>query len=154
MPRANSDNPAAGRAFEELAARVLSGHLGVNFGLSCGVPIGTPPKPHVFDLATQDQRFIGEAKCFTWTETGNEPSAKLITLNQAVFYFSFLPDDVIKFIVMKRDCHPRTGKPLAYLYYSRNAHLLRDVHIWEIDEQTLEVFEARPEGMVPLTMDR
>ncbi len=38
------------------------------------IVIGTPPKPHKFDFASKCGRFVGESKCYTWTETGNVPS--------------------------------------------------------------------------------
>ena len=87
----NSDNPRRGREFQELAASILSAYWGTRFELEVPFSIGDPPKVHKVDMATDDRKFAGEAKNFSWTASGNMPSAKMGFVNQAVFYLSHLP---------------------------------------------------------------
>ena len=65
------------------AAEVLTKHYGVNFRLDFQIPIGKPPKDHKFDLVSEDEEIIGECKNYSWTETGNIPSAKMEFTNEA-----------------------------------------------------------------------
>ena len=44
------------------------------------VPVGNPPKEHRFDVVSADGDIIIECKCYTWTNGGNVPSAKMSTL--------------------------------------------------------------------------
>jgi hypothetical protein len=91
MPDANSLNTSKGRKFQLLAAEVLSSHFGVEFFLDHPLPIGDPARPHGFDLVSSDLLVIGECKSYSWTESGNVPSAKMGFVNEATFYLSFLP---------------------------------------------------------------
>ncbi len=130
----NSDNTRRGREFQELAASVLGRHWNIDLELEVSFEIGNPPKGHKFDMASTDRKVIGEAKNFTWTVSGNMPSAKMGFVNQAVFYMSFLPHDITRFVVMPRDIRPRTGEEaLADYYYRTYRHLLGGVKIVEID---------------------
>ena len=62
------------------------------------VAIGKPAKNHKFDLANDGRSIVAECKCYTWTDSGNVPSAKLMGLDEAVFYFSFLPAETKKIL--------------------------------------------------------
>jgi hypothetical protein len=148
MPRDNSLNPAAGRDFEVRAARVMGAVFGVSLLLDHALPIGEPPKMHKFDFGTDSGSHVGEAKCYTWTETGNVPSAKLGFLNQAVFYLSFLPDTMVRFVVMPRSLHPRRHESLAEYWYRTDRHLLQGVRVFEIEDETDRVFEMTSSGSV------
>lgn len=141
MPRDNSLNPAVGREFEERAARIMSRVLGVQLLLDHPLPLGEPKKLHKFDFGTESGSHVGEAKCYTWTEGGNAPSAKLGFLNQAVFYLSFLPETTVRFIVMRKDCHPKRGETLAEYWCRTDGHLLRGVRVFEIEDETDKVVE-------------
>lgn len=92
-----------------------------------------PPKNHKFDLASTDRRYVGETKNYTWTESGNMPSAKMAFVNEAVFYLSHLPADITRFVAMPRDLQPKTGEPLADYYHRTYRHLLNGVLVVEID---------------------
>ena len=139
MTKQNSDNPRRGREFQELAAHVLEDHWAVPFELEVPFPIGDPPKQHKFDLASEDRKFVGESKCYSWTESGNMPSAKMAFVNQAVFYLSHLPHGITRFVVMPRDIRPRTGEALADYYYRTYRHLLNGVLVVEIDTVSRDV---------------
>lgn len=150
MPRENSQNPGAGRYFEVRAARIMGEALGVRLLLDHALPIGEPPKLHKFDFGTEAGTHVGEAKYYTWTETGNAPSAKLGFLNQAVFYLSFLPETSERFIVMRRHTHPRRKETLAEYWYRTDRHLLRGVRVFEIEDETDRVFEVTASGSAPV----
>lgn len=140
--RRNSENPRRGREFQQLAASVLGKHWGVPFELEVAFAIGRPPKEHRFDLSSADRQYVGETKNYTWTETGNMPSAKMAFINEAVFYLSHLPAEHVRFVAMLRDVRPRTGEPLADYYYRTYRHLLNGVKVIEIDPATGGVREV------------
>lgn len=130
----NSENPKVGRSFEELTARLLSDHFQVNFDLNISMPIGDPPKGHRFDCVSVDHKIVAECKCFTWTTTGNVPSAKMGFANQAAFYLSFLPDSTTKIIVMKKFVHTKRTETLMEYYDRTYRHLIKEIWLFEIDE--------------------
>jgi len=129
----NKMNPGKGKQFQEKAAELLSKHFQVKFRIDYPIAIGNPPKEHRFDLVSSDQRYVGECKNYSWTRSGNVPSAKMGFINEAVFYLSFLPRDAIRFVVMKKDVRPTGGETLADYYYRTYRHLLQGVSIIEID---------------------
>ena len=136
MPANNRLNPRKGRAFQKLAAEILSRHFGVEFRLDYPIPIGNPPKEHRFDLVSIDSRYVGECKSYSWTEGGNVPSAKMGFVNEAVFYLLFLSPEIVRFVVMRKDIHPRRGESLADYYYRTYHHLLNGVLILEVDTES------------------
>ncbi len=126
-------NPDNGAQFQEKVGILLSKHSRVKFHLNYPIAIGNPPKDHRFDLVSSDLRLVGECKNYTWIESGNVPSAKIGFINEAVFYLSLLPKDTVRFIVMKKDIHPRRKETLAEYYYRTYQHLLEGVVLFEID---------------------
>ena len=139
MPSPNSMNTKKGRDFQKLAAEVLSNHFQVKFSIEHVVPIGNPPKNHKFDLVSEDQYYIGESKNYSWTGTGNIPSAKMGFINEAVFYLQHLPKDKKRFIVLRRDVCEKHGESIAEYYFRTNKHLLNGVFIIEIDALTRDI---------------
>lgn len=131
----NSENPKVGRLFQEISANILSDYFGVTFGSDIAIPIGAPAKPHKFDCVSSDKKIVGECKCYTWTETGNIPSAKMGFLNEAVFYLNYLPNDIIKLIVMKKATHVKRNETLAEYYLRTNRHLLQGIKVIEINTE-------------------
>lgn len=131
----NSQNPQVGREFQEKAINLLNQHFGVEFENDIAITIGKPAKEHKFDCVSIDKKYIVECKCYTWTDTGNIPSAKMATLNEAVFYLSFLPNDIEKIIIIKKDVHKKRSETLAEYYTRINKHLLDRVRIFEMDIQ-------------------
>ena len=130
----NSENPKVGKAFQLLAQKSLAAYFGVPFRLEAALPIGNPPKLHNFDCASQDGKIVAECKCYTWTESGNVPSAKLMGMNEAVFYMSYLPQNVTKVLCIKKATHPRRTETLADYYCRIDGHLLEHIKVLEIDE--------------------
>lgn len=133
MPAPNSDNTGKGRDFQKLAAKILADNFKVAFQIEYQIPIGNPPKMHKFDLVSDDLRYVGECKNYSWTEGGNVPSAKMGFINQAVLYLLQLPSNQKRFVVMRRDIDEKHAESLADYYYRTNHHLLNGVFIIEID---------------------
>ena len=103
------------------------------------IAIGRPAKLHSFDISSLDESIVVECKCYTWTETGNIPSAKMGFTNEAAFYLSFLPDDTERIIVMLYAEHAKRNETLAEYYFRTNRHLLGKIKIYEFDLQTKEM---------------
>ena len=141
MPAPNSMNTAKGRDFQKRAAEVLSHHFNATFHIGYSVPIGNPPKKHEFDLASENLQYVGESKNYSWTETGNVPSAKMGFINEAVFYLQHLPEDKKRFIVMRKATRQKNNESLAEYYFRTYRHLLNGVFIIEIDVTTGAVCE-------------
>lgn len=130
----NKNNPKKGRDFELRCQKILSNYFNMKFDHQAKIDIGNPAKSHDFDLASLDRKIVCECKYYSWTVTGKTPSAKLTTIDQAVWYFSFL-DDCEKIILVRKSPHPKRGETLGAYYVRTKRHLLRDVHIWEIDDE-------------------
>jgi hypothetical protein len=137
----NSQNTAKGRYFQMLASHALEKHFETTFDKEVSIEIGNPPKDHAFDLASSDGQIIVECKNYSWTASGNVPSAKLTTLDQAVWYFSFLHDRKCV-LIMRRATHSKHHETLAEYYYRIHGHLLRDVMLFElgIETEKLRIF--------------
>lgn len=132
----NSENPKVGRIFQEMVKQWFEATLNRDFNLEQPILIGKPAKPHKFDISDETQDIVIECKCYTWTDSGNIPSAKLRCLNEAIFYFSFLPEDTEKILVMAYAVHPKKSETLAEYYFRMNQHLLGKVKIMELNINT------------------
>ena len=138
MANANSENPYVGRKFQELVQSILEKEFSTSFEQEAVVAIGKPPKGHKFDLANEDRSIVAECKCYTWTDSGNVPSAKLMGLDEAVFYFSFLPVETKKLLCMRRATIASREETLAEYYVRVHGHLLGNVYVYEIaDDGTM-----------------
>ena len=135
----NSDNPKIGKAFQERVKVWFETNSDLDFALEHPIDIGNPSKPHKFDISDKTEKVVIECKCYAWTAAGNIPSAKLTTLNEAIFYFSFLPVKTEKILVMAYATHPKKSETLAEYYFRRNRHLLGDVKIMEFCIDTNEM---------------
>ena len=83
---------------------------------------------------------MAECKCYTWTDSGNVPSAKLMGLDEAVFYFGFLPSGTKKLLCMKKAVFRDKQETLAEYYVRAHGHLLEDVSVIEIsDDGTIKI---------------
>ena len=141
MSNTNDKNREVGRIFQEKVQRWFAVNRSEAFELERSIYIGVPAHPHKFDIANESETIVIECKCYMWTDAGNVPSAKLRGLNEAVFYFSFLPAETEKILVMARATHPSKSETLAEYYVRTNKHLLSDVKVWEFD---IEVDDMRP----------
>ena len=81
----NSDNPKKGADFQKQVQQYFINTYGPSFELEKKIPIGEPAKDHKFDIVSFDLGIVIECKRYTWTETGNVPSAKMGFTNEAAF---------------------------------------------------------------------
>jgi len=136
----NMSNVKRGKEFQLRAQSALEKLTGIQFKLEVKLPIGRPPKLHPFDLASPDQRIIGESKAYTWTISGKTPSAKITNLKEAAQYLNDLPAGTNTFIIMKREVHPIKGESLAEYFSRLNKHLLGAVAVLELaDDDTVNL---------------
>ncbi|MFW6118832.1 MAG: hypothetical protein ACOC7S_00700 [Planctomycetota bacterium] len=124
---------ARGKWFQERAASALAEHYGVSFLCDEPVSIGSLAKEHRFDFVSVDRTHVGDCMNYSWTKSGNVPSAKMGFVNQAVFFLSFLPESVNRFVVLRRDYSRERGESLAHYYHRTYKHLLRGVGVLEPD---------------------
>ena len=129
----NSDNPKNGADFQLAVQDYFIRTYDADFELEKKIPIGNPPKNHKFDIVSSQKMIVIECKRYTWTETGNVPSAKMGFTNEAAFYLSFLPDTYEKYIVMLKSNHPKRSESLAEYYFRTNRHLLGKTKVAEYD---------------------
>lgn len=139
MANTNSENPRVGRVFQEKVQLLLKEKFQTTFDQEVSIAIGSPPKPHKFDLANKNHSIVAECKSYTWTDSGNVPSAKLMGLDEAVFYFSFLPSETTKILCMKCATYKGKSETLAEYYVRVHGHLLRDVFVYEISDDGVKV---------------
>jgi hypothetical protein len=133
------NNIKKGRDFQKNAASLLGKYFKVQFSLEHPIHIGSPPKEHMFDLVSEDGKYIGESKNYSWTKHGNIPSAKMSVLNEAVFYLHYVPKIKKRFVVMRKCMNVKHFKSLAEYFYHTNKHLLNGILIIEIDRETEKV---------------
>ena len=130
----NSDNPKVGKAFQGVVKEKVEEYFGCPFIEEKPVLIGNPPTPHKFDVVSEDGKIIVECKCYTWTQGGNVPSAKLSTLDEAVLYMRSISFEAKKIIAIKLAYNSKGTTTLAEYFCDKKGHLLEDVEIWEVDE--------------------
>jgi hypothetical protein len=76
-----------GKDFQDKVKQWFETDTNTPLYLEHAINIGTPSRPHKFDISDMDEDLVIECKCYTWTDSGNIPSAKLRGLNEAIFYF-------------------------------------------------------------------
>ena len=138
----NSDNPRVGAEFQSQVRDFFECKYGKKFHLEEKIAIGFEPdnlKEHKFDIVSADGLIVVECKRYTWTASGNVPSAKMGFTNEAAFYLSFLPSSITKYIVMFQSFNAKRGETLAEYYYKTNKHLLKDVLIAEFNPDSSEL---------------
>ena len=131
-------NTHVGKDFEARAKEFLETQgiiLQPNFTLEIG--INENRKKHNFDFGDREKKIIVECKSHTWTESGNVPSAKITTWNQAMYFFLAASSDYRKILLVLHDVNKKTGETLGEYYLRTNAHLIPDgVEIWEFDDNS------------------
>ena len=135
----NSDNPIIGAAFQKQVMEWFIKHHGDGFELEKKIKIGKPATGHKFDIVNEEKKIAIECKRYTWTVSGNVPSAKMGFTNEAAFYLSFLPDSYKKYIVMLRSYTEKRKESLAEHYYRTNKHLIGKTIVAEYDPEREEL---------------
>ena len=132
----NSENPIKGAEFQKQVKNWFQRMYDGEFELEYKIPIGEPAKDHKFDIVCKKHNIVIECKRYTWTESGNVPSAKMGFVNEAAFFLSFLPDSYKKFIVLIRSYNNIKQTFLADYYYKTYRHLLGNIIIAEYDPES------------------
>jgi hypothetical protein len=137
--KGSTSNTQVGRDFESKSkgflAKELKCALQPNFSVKIGIN-GKLKKPHSFDLGSNDKKVIVECKSHTWTESGNVPSAKMATWNQAMYFFLAAPKGLRKIMFVLSSYNQKRKESLAEYYIKTYSHLIpEDVEIWEYDEK-------------------
>jgi hypothetical protein len=132
-------NSHVGREFESKIQSFFA-NQGVHLLANVKIPIGINGlKPHSFDLGNIEHKIIVECKSHTWTESGNVPSAKMTTWNQAMYLFYATPTGFRKIFFVLKAYSPKRKQTLAEHYIHTNSHLIpKDIEFWEFDESTEE----------------
>ncbi len=127
----NNENSHIGKRFQEAVCLKLNDAYNQQFETEIAIAIGSPQKLHRFDIVNSDQSIVCECKCYTWTNSGNVPSAKLGSINEAAFYLSFLPENTLRIIALLQSKHPNKKETLAEYYFRTYHHLLGNIKIFE-----------------------
>lgn len=138
----NKDNPIIGAEFQEQVRKWFEDHYDKPFVSEQKIAIGVcsdNKKDHKFDIVAEDETVAIECKRYTWTASGNVPSAKMGFTNEATLYLSLLPDTYEKYIVMLYSYNAKRGETLAEYYYRTNNHLLGEIKIAEYNPETNEL---------------
>jgi len=132
-------NVGRGQEFAAAVARYLtSAGLNVQPEYSVRVGIGSKStKDHRFDFGNAE--VLVECKCYGWTEGGNNPSAKISTLNEAMMYFHSTPGHYRKMLFIPATVKQGARNPQTFAeYYVRlHGHFIpASVEVWELDPVT------------------
>ena len=118
-------NAQVGADFQ-LAAQAYLQSIGLelhpNFPIDCG--LRTKLKSHRFDFGGETPKVLVECKSHTWTESGNVPSAKMTTWNEAMLYFAAAPSGYRKILFILRDFNARREETLLDYYLRTYTHLV------------------------------
>jgi hypothetical protein len=126
-------NTERGKAFQILCGDALKRALSCDF--DCEVPIAiSGGKFHSFDLATRERDIVAECKAFTFTATGNNPSAKITTLREAAMYLRYIQGNVTRLLIVKHAPHPKRGETLGRYFVRLNIHHLEQITVLEMPE--------------------
>jgi hypothetical protein len=129
-------NTQVGQEFEKAAKNFFSTKglfLKKNISIDIGI---NSKKPHKFDLGNLDEKVLVECKSHTWTESGNVPSAKMTTWDQAMYFFYAAPARYRKIFFVLKDYSLKRQETLANYYIRTKSHLIpKDIEIWEFDSE-------------------
>jgi hypothetical protein len=124
---------ARGKAFQILCADALERTLGREIDLEIPIAIGGG-KLHSFDLATRERDIVAECKAFTFTASGNNPSAKITTLREAAMLLRLIEGAVTRLLIVKHAPHPRRQETLGKYFVRLNVNHLDQVSVLELSD--------------------
>ena len=132
----NRDHTRLGLEFQNSVLEWLERHYSDTFNKEVSIPVGvgcSEKKEHKYDIANKDCSIVIECKRYTWTETGNVPSAKIRSLNEALFYLHLLDDSCCKVLAMIKAETPKRNQTLAEYYVKNYYNLIGKIVIAEYD---------------------
>jgi len=124
-PQGGTAQRLSPRDFEAVVGRLLKDRFSMSFS-ETALRVG-PGKQHKFDIVSSDRSVVAECKSYTWTSSGNRPSAKFSTALEAVFYLSRINADH-KLLVFQDDIREDLGS-LAEVFAREMDALLDDVEV-------------------------
>jgi hypothetical protein len=133
-------NQERGNQFAKLVGQYLAleGHkLKPEYSIDVGLNIRRK-KAHRFDFG--NETLLVECKFYDWTKTGNSPSGKIATLNEAMMYFHSASPQYRKmvFIPTTRKNGVRNPETFAEYYVRLHGHFIPDdVEVWELNVEQL-----------------
>ena len=125
-------NTFKGSRFEEVTKLLLEEYLQEKLEEQKKIEIGFEEKrEHRFDLGNSN--YLIECKAFEWTAKNNNPSGKISTLRETLYYFLLAPKEYRKILVLKKS-RVKNGETVLDYFIRLNYHLIpQDVEIFEID---------------------
>jgi len=141
----NISNTEKGRLFQgkcQLALELVLGRK-PDREVSIATPSGAS---HRCDLATPERDVVAECKCYDWTVSGNVPSAKIVHLREALQRLRLLPEDVTRYLIIRKSPHPVRPESLGAYFVRLNQHELGTVNVLELPEEggRLNVLHGAP----------
>lgn len=140
-------NRERGDQFAILVGQYLSrkGHK-VEPGYSIDVGLNSRrKKAHRFDFGSDT--LLVECKFYDWTAGGNNPSAKISTLNEAMMYFHSSPSQYRKMVFVPATWKKGTqnSETFAEYYVRLHGHFIPDdVEVWELNNEELSARRIEP----------
>jgi hypothetical protein len=132
-------NKEKGDAFKQKVGEYLK-KQGIRLTSEYRVDVGLSSKykkQHAFDLGNSE--VLIECKYYDWTESDNNPSAKISTLNEAMLYLYTAPTHFKKKVFIKQTSKKGKRQPETFVeYYVRlYKHFIPDgVEVWEFNDDT------------------
>jgi len=117
------------RIFEEGTRKILESHFKTKFPADDFVDIKGKSKR--FDFVDIKNKIVGDAKYYSFTKSGNRPSAKFSILNEYIWLLQKLPKPWRKFIVIGKD------KSLVEKYVKEYKPWLENVMIFYSDGKSV-----------------
>jgi len=127
-----------GKRFQEKCKQLFDSKLGKSLENEVRITV-SDGRSHVFDLATAERDIVAECKAYTWTKSGNQPSAKITHLREAVDLLNHLPESAKAYLLIKKDSHPVRKETLASYFVRLNMPLLRRVNVLEVSDEENEI---------------
>jgi hypothetical protein len=118
--------------------------------LEVEIKLNVMGKGHAFDLVTPDRDVVAECKAFSWTVSGNVPSAKIVHLREAVSDLRGLGEGVLCYLVVERATHSRHRETLGEYFVRLNRERLGPVSVLELaDNDVLSCLYGLPPSEPP-----
>jgi len=131
-------NVEKGRRFQEHCKTLLESRFGRSLENEVRITL-SEGQSRIFDLVTTERDIVVECKAYTWTKSGNTPSAKITHLREAVVLLNSLPEPVNVYLTIKKDVHPIRKETLATYFVRLNQSLLKRTNVFEIAEDGSEI---------------
>lgn len=134
-------NAHVGEDFEKRIMNNLSNNYSVQLIPKYKLEVGNDKKKqHEFDLGHDENKIVVECKSHTWTSSDKVPSAKITVWNEAMYYFSLVPDEYRKIFCVLKSYSESRKITLAKYYIERYYHLIpKGVEILEYDYELDEL---------------